>query len=213
MADRDSSASPPRRRRSEDPRRKQDPERTRKQILRAAADEFGKFGFGDARVLRIAAAAGVSHQLITYHFGGKKGLYDALNERWRDRSEQVMDEDQSMVQVIRDYVQWAHEDEGWARTLAREAFDGGFPIGDERVAHLVELVEKTRMRQKRGEIDDSIDVGVLSLVLLAACMAPAVLPAFARAFIRMDPSSPDFVELYANQLSRMMAALGRPDQD
>ena len=90
----------------------------------------------------------------------------------------------------------------------REALDGGFPISDERVTRLIAIVENTRMRQKRGEIRDDFDVGALSLAFLAACMAPAILPAFARAFVGLDPTSEAFSELYADQVSRIMSALG-----
>ncbi len=51
--------------------------------------------------------------------------------------------------------------------------------------------EKTRLRQKRGEISDDFDAGALTLALFAASIAPAVRPAFARAFVglRENPSS------------------------
>lgn len=188
--------------------RKQDPERTRRRLLAAAAEEFSKHGFEGARVARIAAAAGVGHQLITYHFGGKQGLYEALQEQWLDRNDALIAGSTPISQIMREYVLWVHEDEAWARTLIREALDGGFPISDERVARLIAIVENTRMRQKRGEIRDDFDVGALSLAFLAACMAPAILPAFARAFVGLDPTSEAFSELYADQVSRIMSALG-----
>ncbi len=198
------------RRRSPDPRRKQDPERTRRLLLEAAAEEFSRHGYDGARVTRIAAAAGVGHQLITYHFGGKKGLYDALSERWLDRSAELVSGPQPMAELARSFVREVHGDEAWARTLVREALDGGFPISDGRVARLIEIVEKTRLRQKRGEISDDLDVGALTLALFAATIAPAILPAFARAFVGLDPSSSTFSNLYADQLARIIAALGGP---
>ena len=97
-----------------------------------------------------------------------------------------------MATLAREYVRWVHEDEAWARTLIREALDGGFPVSDERVGRLVSLVESTRLRQKQGEIRSDIDVGALSLVLLAASIAPAVLPGFAHVFVGLDPSSEEF---------------------
>ena len=212
MADKDSSKTRPvgrPRRQTPDPRRKQDAERTRRLLLDAATEEFSRHGYDGARVTRIAAAAGVGHQLITYHFGGKKGLYDALNERWLDRSTELMSGPQSVVELTKTFVYQVHADEGWARTLVREGLDGGFPISDGRVARLVELVEKTRLRQKRGEISDDLDVGAITLALLAATLAPAILPAFARAFVALDPSSTVFRDLYAEQLGQMVAALGR----
>jgi TetR/AcrR family transcriptional regulator len=214
MKDKDSSVPQSPSRRPTGPRRQHDPERTRRLILAAAADEFSRHGFDGARVARIADTAGVGRQLITYHFGGKKGLYDALTERWLDHSVDLVSGEESFIQLIREHVFAVHEDEAWARTLAREAIDGSFPIRDERVARLIEIVEKTRLRQKRGEVSDDIDVGALTLAFLAACMAPAILPAFARAFVGLDPSSTAFRDLYADQLALLAsAALGRPEPD
>jgi TetR/AcrR family transcriptional regulator len=68
-----------RRRHPKNPDRRRDPAGARRAILSAAATEFGTHGFDGARVVRIAEAAGVSHQLITYYFGGKRGLYEALS--------------------------------------------------------------------------------------------------------------------------------------
>ena len=48
---------------------------SRERLLRAAIDVFGRQGFPGASTRMIARAAGVNLQLITYHFGGKRGLY------------------------------------------------------------------------------------------------------------------------------------------
>ncbi|MGY4711501.1 TetR/AcrR family transcriptional regulator [Mycolicibacterium sp. CBM1] len=196
-----------RRRRSTD-RNRRDPERTRKAILHAAAGEFGEHGYENARVARIAAAAGVNHQLITYHFGGKQGLYDALTEDWLDGSARILGGPQPIADVTREFVQWAHSDESWTRTLAREGLEGGFPIGDSRVGRLIEMVEKNRLRQKQGEWREDLDVGALTLAIFAAACAPVTLPAFARAFVGLDPASQEFWDYYAEQLVRLTSALG-----
>ena len=44
-------------------------------LLNAAIDQFGRYGLDGASTRRIAAAAGVPMSQITYHFGGKAGLY------------------------------------------------------------------------------------------------------------------------------------------
>ncbi|MFD5258285.1 TetR/AcrR family transcriptional regulator [Streptomyces bobili] len=203
------SESGARRRRSTDPRRKRDPERTRRLLLAAAAEEFSQRGYEGARVMRIAEAAGVGHQLITYHFGGKKGLYEALDEDLVRRSSEMFNAPEPLAEVMKECARWAFEDETWARLMVREAMEGGFPIRDQRVAGLIEMVERARLRQKSGELDEDLDVGALSVALLAACIAPVILPAFARAFVGLDPSSADFQNLYVEQLGKLILALGR----
>ncbi|CAN5440827.1 hypothetical protein BH11ACT7_BH11ACT7_35180 [soil metagenome] len=199
-----------RRRRSTD-RGRRDPEGTRKAILQAASKEFSVHGYEKARVARIAAAAGINHQLITYHFGGKQGLYDALTDEWLEGSTRLLEGSQPLADVVREFVQWGYSDQDWARTLAREGLEGGFPIADERVARLIEVVEKNRLRQQKGEWRDDLDVGALTLAIFAAAVAPATLPAFARAFVGMDPASEMFWDYYSEQLVRLTSALGPRD--
>ena len=58
-----------------------DAERTREQILRAAAREFAESGLGGSRVDRIAAQAGVNVRMLYYYFSSKDDLFLAVLER------------------------------------------------------------------------------------------------------------------------------------
>ena len=58
-----------------------DAERTREQILSAAAKEFAESGLGGARVDRIAAQAGVNVRMLYYYFSSKDDLFLAVLER------------------------------------------------------------------------------------------------------------------------------------
>lgn len=44
-------------------------------LLDTAIDHFGRFGFEGASTRVIAKASGTAMSSITYHFGGKEGLY------------------------------------------------------------------------------------------------------------------------------------------
>ncbi|MCX4641993.1 MULTISPECIES: TetR/AcrR family transcriptional regulator [unclassified Streptomyces] len=195
------------RRQPSDPGRQRDPVGTRRAILAAAGAEFGTHGFDGARVVRIAEAAGVSHQLITYYFGGKRGLYEALSERWLSTAMPVSHE-LPFAEAVRRYIRMAHEDPGWVHTLTREQPGMRPPAEDDRATELLKSVEDLRARQARGEIRDDIDVGVLSLVFFAASVAPVALPWIAREFTQQDPASQEFVDHYAEQVAQIIAALG-----
>lgn len=58
----------------------QNPELTRKRLLRAATIEFSTRGLSGARIVRIAKNAGTNVQAIYYHFGNKEQLYAATVE-------------------------------------------------------------------------------------------------------------------------------------
>jgi len=55
-------------------------EQTRKALIAAAMEVFGRTGFDAASTRALAAGAGVNQALIGYHFGGKRGLYLAVFE-------------------------------------------------------------------------------------------------------------------------------------
>lgn len=54
------------------------PEETRQEILRAAAEAFAACGFVGATTRAVAARAGVNVATLHYHFGSKEGLYRAV---------------------------------------------------------------------------------------------------------------------------------------
>ncbi|MBV9560817.1 MAG: TetR family transcriptional regulator [Bradyrhizobium sp.] len=54
-----------------------DPDRTRAEVLSAARQEFARLGLAGARVDEIVRIAGVSKQVIYYHFSSKDELFKA----------------------------------------------------------------------------------------------------------------------------------------
>jgi AcrR family transcriptional regulator len=59
---------------------KRNPERNQGRILKAATEEFARFGLGGARVDRIAARAGANKRMLYYYFGNKDALFLAVLE-------------------------------------------------------------------------------------------------------------------------------------
>lgn len=64
-----------------DARRKNDPDRTRTDILDVATREFATNGLAGGRVDAIAEKTRTSKRMIYYYFGSKEGLYLAVLER------------------------------------------------------------------------------------------------------------------------------------
>jgi AcrR family transcriptional regulator len=62
------------------PRNGRAPEQTRQAILRAAVGEFGREGYGGARVDRISRAAGSNDRMLYYYFDSKEQLFHAVIE-------------------------------------------------------------------------------------------------------------------------------------
>ncbi|CAD7048861.1 TetR/AcrR family transcriptional regulator [Pseudorhizobium endolithicum] len=61
--------------------RKNDPEKTREDILRVATEEFSAYGLSGGRVDAIAEKTRTSKRMIYYYFGSKEGLYLAVLEK------------------------------------------------------------------------------------------------------------------------------------
>lgn len=54
--------------------------RMREELIKTAIDQFGHYGRDGVSTRQIAATAGTTMSMITYHFGGKEGLYRAAAE-------------------------------------------------------------------------------------------------------------------------------------
>lgn len=67
-------------------------------LLETAVDHFGKRGFEGASTREIAAASGTAMSSITYHFGGKEGLYLATA---RHIGEQIQERQRAAIAAAR----------------------------------------------------------------------------------------------------------------
>jgi AcrR family transcriptional regulator len=54
---------------------RRDPARNQERILKAATEEFARYGLGGARVDRIAARAGANKRMLYYYYGDKEDLF------------------------------------------------------------------------------------------------------------------------------------------
>lgn len=198
-------------RRAPDPeQRRRDPERARERLLEAAAEEFGAKGFSGARIREIAARAGLNQQLISYYFGGKAGLYEALQQRWRERSGQLGDPGRPLEQVVADFFRAGVENRPWARLLAWQGLADGAG-GEEQPPQDSGLMgwmsEELKRRQETGELAADFDPGYVGFALFALAAAPIVLPQIARGLTGADPDSPEFQQAYSEELVRLVRRL------
>src|ERR1700742_3691246 len=150
-------------------------------ILSAAMREFAKYGFAGARVERIVSRADVSPRSLYYHFGSKRGLYDAVRERLRSQHFEdfvrgVTDEpliDRLLANID---VAMTQRWQQWARMLMWEALDGGAdssPYPEDTVPGDLLAI---RAAQERGEIDPDIDPHMLTMAFIAITFWPTMFP-------------------------------------
>lgn len=193
--------------------RQRDPARTKAQLLEAAKAEFGAKGYAAARVSEIAAKAGVNKQLISYYFGGKEGLYNALTATMYGDYASAADHDKPFAEVVRFFVQSGVRDHDLAKLFLWENLTDGAPdpIGVEgQREFLQQQVEYVRARQAAGDFPADLDPAFLLLIFMAASNAALALPRVVRAVSGQDPTSAEFADAYGEQLARLIGHLADP---
>jgi len=104
-------------RKSRDPKsapvRRRDAERTKAEILAAAAREFSERGLNGARVDNIAARTRTNKRMIYYYFKSKRGLYLAVLEdayrRIREAEKQLRLDDLPPAEAIRTLAEFTFD--------------------------------------------------------------------------------------------------------
>lgn len=110
--------------------------RRRGQIVEAAIEVFGQFGFAGGSVRSIADRVGVSHASLLQHFGSKEGLLMAVLAEWDRRTVEARLGDANGLEYFRRLpeVMGAHlEHPGLLElftTIAAEASSPEHPAGD-----------------------------------------------------------------------------------
>lgn len=179
-------------------------ERTRERIVQAAVEEFGTKGYAGARTAGIAARAGVNQQLISYYFGGKRGLLEELRRRWASTEASLVPSEATFAQSVSAYLDATLDRPNWARLVIWQALgdDRGEP--DESVtgqgAKLHDAVDRNRRRQRDGEITGDVEAEFLLLLAHALAFAPIAMPQIVEAIFGVDPYSPEYRRRCLEQL-------------
>jgi AcrR family transcriptional regulator len=117
------------------------PPSTAEDLILAAIDRFGRDGFEGASTRAIASAAGKPMSAITYHFGGKRGLYLAaarhIATEIRKRFEPILREGQDFDPATMD------------RAAIMASFDGLLGVGVELASdHQLDSFARFVMREQ-----------------------------------------------------------------
>lgn len=173
--------------------------------MEAALDEFAARGYAGARVADIAERAGVNKQLISYHFGGKAGLYQALCAQWQERKTELTPEDVPLADLAAGFLrEYLADPRGLRLQMWRALAD------DAQQPPETEPEDKNawRRHQTDGELAADLDQGAIQLLLTAAVAFPVIMPAEVRRVTGMDPRSEEFEQYYTEQLRRVIRRLG-----
>lgn len=188
-------------------------EETREAILSAALDIFSRRGFEGASLRDIAAAAGLEHSLVRYHFTDKAGLWRAamshlialmdahMLESWRTaRTQPPVERFRTMVAA---YVRYCARHPEHARIMVHET------MGDsDRVTWIADHIIAPQHRRMARLLEILMDEGhiprspvrPLIYMLSAAAQAPFTLAGEVRAAYGADTSSEAEIETHTAAL-------------
>jgi AcrR family transcriptional regulator len=189
--------------------RQRDAERSRQRLIAAALDEFSAKGYAGARVKDIAARAGLNPQLITYYFGGKSGLYRALQERWEDLERGFADPGVPLDELLARYLAAALDEPQLTRLLVWEGLEDTDPAREHPPTAPAgsEDLSDLRRRQAEGELAPDLEPAFVHLALMGAVTLAGAMPQLVRRVTGLDPADAEFRRRYAEQLRRIVRHL------
>jgi AcrR family transcriptional regulator len=185
-----------------------DAERSKAALLDAALDEFAAKGFSGARVRDIAERAGVSKDLVAYHFGGKEGLYQAVERAWIAHRDGFVDLTLPLHENLAHYLHEMLRDPRPMRMLIRLglSWDGEPEAGvSDDVYPDTAVVAR---RQAEGAVSPEIDSAVLQLMMQGAVAAPILFPDRVDRLFGMAVTDPRFETRYRDGLLAIFRTLG-----
>ncbi len=157
--------------------------------MSAGMKAFAAAGFDGARVEEIAAAAGVNKALISYHFGGKQGLFAAIVEgmlaevhrRIAALRESGEPADQRLREFVRVWGDLAAERPDFPPMVLRELLSGGLHLSDEALRRVLGVFDTVREIVAQGVSEGRLrpvdplltHLGLMGSLLFFFATAPA----------------------------------------
>lgn len=206
-------------------REKRDPLATRRALLAAGSELFSERGFDGVALEDLAARAGFNKALVSYHFGGKRGLYvailDAAFAAMAERLKSIEAEAPSAREALHGYVrafeQMTRERPGFPTLFLREVLCTG--IEPLLVPHILEIIGVSRRLAERGareglfrRVDPLLmHFGLIGSLVFFFATEPARRKAAAAGDVPFAmPSADEFVRYLEEVTLRGLAPEGRP---
>ncbi|MGI9432533.1 MAG: TetR/AcrR family transcriptional regulator [Myxococcota bacterium] len=208
---------------SESPRASDRPVRrrareTRERIETAALSAFAELGFEGASTGAIARRAGVTQQLVIYHYGTKlalwqavaDGLFERLGRRIRERVDGLegVDDGTRFRLLVREFVHFSAE----VPELARFVFHEGHRNGP-RLTWMIERHIRPQFDLVVGALERGQALGLVAsgdpvhlFFLLLGSAAMLAQPAQAQLLTGRDLSKGDELDAYADLVVRAISA-------
>lgn len=180
---------------------------TRERIIDAAIEEFAARGFDGASTRAVTENAGARHTLVTYHFTGKEGLWQAVMDRvvrsfTRQQTQRLeglrgVDEVVQLRLLLEEFVRYSASDLNLHRLMSQVAGRGS-PQLDQMVADYLqdyfEMIGRLiRAAQAKGAFVEGDPHHLHYLFIGAATRIFMQFPEVGKV-MGQSPLDPDFVD-------------------
>jgi TetR/AcrR family transcriptional regulator len=190
---------------------------TRARIVAAATDLFSERSFDGATTRDIAARAGVTQPLVTYHFHSKEelwrtvvdSLFEGLNHTMDERARGLrgVDETTNAKLLVREFVTFSARNPQLHRIIMQESKSDGTRMDYLVDRHVRPIYERTiamfESLARRGSVQD-IPAIHLYYILTGAGPTMFVLGPECRRLSALDPSDDDVIEAHADAVCRLL---------
>jgi TetR/AcrR family transcriptional regulator len=190
---------------------------TRDRIVAAAADLFSERSFDGATTREIAARAGVTQPLLTYHFRSKEELWQAavdslfgtLNRTMEFRASGLrgVDDVTTAKLLVREFITFSARNPQLHRIIMQESKADG-PRMDYLVEQHVRPIYDRTIRLfeslSRREVMPSVAPAHLYYILTGAGPTMFVLAPECRRLSSLDPFADDVIEAHADAVCQLL---------
>lgn len=158
---------------------------TKRSLIDAATRVFARVGFDGATVKDISEAAGVNVSLVSYHFGGKEGLYKACLEEFGSYrlnvSKRILQTPQSaeefkirLEMFVSEMIETFVQQPDVCMMIQREC-EMGLPVAEDVFRQTFLQVFNTIVTFLKDSIDHKIIKRGLDPLLSASCLMGSIL--------------------------------------
>lgn len=198
-------------------------EETRMRILTEARKAFSERGFDGSNMRDIAAAAGVSHAMIRYHFGTKDQLWrETVRDMFeRQRRELALDDPdmppldtlEGLREFLRRYIRYSARNPEHSRIMILESIRGGerleWAAREFVLPGQIAWFDGMKEHFAEGHLPKVWPVS-LAYILTAMCRMPFLMAEQAKALYGIDLQSDAAIEAHTDAV--LAFALGDPSR-
>ena len=143
---------------------RRDSESTRQALIAAGATLFSERGFDGATVDAIARIAGVNKAMISYHFAGKQGLYNAIltrdfewaQARLAELDARTIPADTKLARFVAVFGELHLRHPHLSTMMLREAMSGGRHLDATLMPHIRRIFERVQAILAQGEREGTL---------------------------------------------------------